>query len=113
MFLVALFLFLLFVGVSVFFFFFQAEDGIRDGHVTGIQTCALPIYLTRAELARLLDEVGPAVRVARRHRAADLRSGRSALGRPGARRRDTAPAGAPRNRQGRARRTQVTSRRAA
>src|SRR5437870_7770193 len=25
-------------------FFFQAEDGIRDGHVTGFQTCALPIY---------------------------------------------------------------------
>src|SRR5437660_2142206 len=30
---------------SLFFFFFQAEDGIRDGHVTGVQTCALPIYL--------------------------------------------------------------------
>ena len=28
-----------------FFFFFQAEDGIRDGHVTGVQTCALPILL--------------------------------------------------------------------
>src|SRR5689334_8187700 len=27
-----------------FFFFFQAEDGIRDGTVTGVQTCALPIY---------------------------------------------------------------------
>src|SRR5690625_3498509 len=26
-----------------FYFFFQAEDGIRDGHVTGVQTCALPI----------------------------------------------------------------------
>src|SRR5690348_18513284 len=25
------------------FFFFQAEDGIRDGRVTGVQTCALPI----------------------------------------------------------------------
>src|SRR5690625_7859546 len=25
------------------YFFFQAEDGIRDGHVTGVQTCALPI----------------------------------------------------------------------
>src|SRR5439155_18409738 len=24
---------------------FQAEDGIRDGHVTGVQTCALPIYV--------------------------------------------------------------------
>src|SRR5690606_41051736 len=28
----------------VVFFFFQAEDGIRDFHVTGVQTCALPIY---------------------------------------------------------------------
>src|SRR5207253_8415778 len=26
-----------------FLFIFQAEDGIRDGHVTGVQTCALPI----------------------------------------------------------------------
>src|SRR5436305_10668700 len=26
------------------FFFFQAEDGIRDADVTGVQTCALPIY---------------------------------------------------------------------
>src|SRR5215216_6139255 len=29
----------------VFFFFFQAEDGIRDDLVTGVQTCALPICL--------------------------------------------------------------------
>src|SRR5690606_15955752 len=27
-------------------FFFQAEDGIRDFHVTGVQTCALPIFVT-------------------------------------------------------------------
>ena len=31
------------VGIYVFFFFFQAEDGIRDIGVTGVQTCALPI----------------------------------------------------------------------
>src|SRR5438552_7010245 len=30
----------------LFFFFFQAEDGIRDDLVTGVQTCALPIYNT-------------------------------------------------------------------
>src|SRR5690606_40305439 len=30
---------------QLFFFFFQAEDGIRDFHVTGVQTCALPISL--------------------------------------------------------------------
>src|SRR5690606_40019742 len=29
--------------IIIFFFFFQAEDGIRDFHVTGVQTCALPI----------------------------------------------------------------------
>src|SRR6266496_4942795 len=33
----------MFGGVSIFFFFFQAEDGIRDLYVTGVQTCALPI----------------------------------------------------------------------
>src|SRR5699024_11497403 len=31
----------------VFVFFFQAEDGIRDRNVTGVQTCALPIYTAR------------------------------------------------------------------
>src|SRR5690606_39305547 len=30
-------------------FFFQAEDGIRDFHVTGVQTCALPIFKPVAE----------------------------------------------------------------
>src|SRR5260221_14561025 len=29
----------------VYLFFFQAEDGIRDHCVTGVQTCALPIYM--------------------------------------------------------------------
>src|SRR5256885_13072121 len=32
--------------VRVLFFFFQAEDGIRDYKVTGVQTCALPICAT-------------------------------------------------------------------
>src|SRR5699024_1817518 len=32
-----------------FRFFFEAEDGIRDRNVTGVQTCALPIYLYQAE----------------------------------------------------------------
>src|SRR3712207_9566372 len=36
-----------------FFFFFQAEDGIRDIGVTGVQTCALPI-LTQQGLAVLV-----------------------------------------------------------
>src|SRR6266498_668738 len=33
-----------FDGGDLVFFFFQAEDGIRDADVTGVQTCALPIY---------------------------------------------------------------------
>src|SRR5690625_8001967 len=32
--------------MRVIFFFLQAEEGIRDGHVTGVQTCALPICPT-------------------------------------------------------------------
>src|SRR5262249_60024642 len=57
----------------VFFFFFQAEDGIRDWSVTGVQTCALPIskmeagmmtyHLQPASLASVIDravtELGP------------------------------------------------------
>ena len=31
----------------IIFFFFQAEDGIRDWSVTGVQTCALPILLSK------------------------------------------------------------------
>src|SRR5207253_3861723 len=37
-----------------FFFFFQAEDGIRDGHVTGVQTCALPISFIEMGLVAFL-----------------------------------------------------------
>src|SRR5690349_7106772 len=36
--------------MSLFFFFFQAEDGIRDLYVTGVQTCALPICHLLVEL---------------------------------------------------------------
>src|SRR4051794_41886709 len=48
-------------SVFLFFFFFQAEDGIRDGRVTGVQTCALPISCRPAELVSL----GAAHRVTR------------------------------------------------
>src|SRR5437016_8605281 len=52
--------------VFLLFFFFQAEDGIRDWSVTGIQTCALPIvvianvegdFFTRAQLSLASDFV--------------------------------------------------------
>src|SRR5205809_1966682 len=50
--LIWLFLCLLsFVVFIIFFFFFQAEDGIRDVAVTGVQTCALPIFV------RALDQI--------------------------------------------------------
>src|SRR5690625_7838493 len=43
---------------SVFFFFFQAEDGIRDGHVTGVQTCALPILrILEGRHARMVERL--------------------------------------------------------
>src|SRR5690606_39604932 len=42
------------------FFFFQAEDGIRDFHVTGVQTCALPIW-TRHE--RSIPQMGLIIQV--------------------------------------------------
>src|SRR5439155_11634497 len=40
-----------------FFFFFQAEDGIRDGHVTGVQTCALPISTTAPRRRHRVDSL--------------------------------------------------------
>src|SRR5256886_11046862 len=45
-------------------FFFQAEDGIRDLTVTGVQTCALPIFATRT--AGRDSESAASVRIARR-----------------------------------------------
>src|SRR2546421_8262037 len=38
---------LLYSTMFIFFFFFQAEDGIRDLIVTGVQTCALPILVEK------------------------------------------------------------------
>src|SRR5215471_3437080 len=76
-------------ATNVLFFFFQAEDGIRDLYVTGVQTCALPIsaawtrrasrsWLTTNEKARHLPRGGA--------RDAGARTG----GRRGRRRRDRA-----------------------
>src|SRR5256885_8416419 len=41
------------LGTELTFFFFQAEDGIRDYKVTGVQTCALPISTKSKNLSRL------------------------------------------------------------
>src|SRR2546429_3221139 len=40
----------------IFFFFFQAEDGIRDVAVTGVQTCALPISMFGEAITQLAGE---------------------------------------------------------
>src|SRR5690606_20140605 len=50
------------------FFFFQAEDGIRDFHVTGVQTCALPILVLHANaftLSEMLAELEYSYQAAR------------------------------------------------
>src|SRR5256885_2403066 len=60
----------------VFFFFFQAEDGIRDYKVTGVQTCALPIY---AQLRGLLRAQAVAEVVHRLDETVDRRHGRAQL----------------------------------
>src|SRR5690625_3566756 len=38
-----IYIYFIHISKSLLIFFFQAEDGIRHGHVTGVQTCALPI----------------------------------------------------------------------
>src|SRR5205807_6260415 len=40
-----------------FFFFFQAEDGIRDYKVTGVQTCALPILISGPQGDKINSEI--------------------------------------------------------
>src|SRR6266568_7931473 len=72
----------------MFFFFFQAEDGIRDGTVTGVQTCALPICGRSTTWNRLVSRAGvlpggpnatlhrPPAR--RSHSASTIQSGASA-----------------------------------
>src|SRR5438128_12675746 len=71
----------------MFFFFFQAEDGIRDATVTGVKTCALPIFDLLERVER-----GPLKRRVRlRHARADrTKAARAARGSPGHRRRSQA-----------------------
>src|SRR5699024_11817287 len=66
----------------IFFFFFQAEDGIRDRNVTGVQTCALPIWAAVGADRRV--EPVPAPRsVARSAVPAAVDHLRAGTGRPG------------------------------
>src|SRR5688572_32360987 len=64
-----------------FFFFFQAEDGIRDLTVTGVQTCALPIFLPRQFRAQRVEQLRDAgrrriTRVIRVERSEERRVGK-------------------------------------
>src|SRR5947207_6761413 len=64
--------------VPISFFFFQAEDGIRDLCVTGVQTCALPILhlLRRDRLGRPARDARRAAALPRHRRARTLRQRR-------------------------------------
>src|SRR5256886_7124773 len=52
--LATIFFIVYFIYFLFLFFFFQAEDGIRDLTVTGVQTCALPIYLEDPQVYQLI-----------------------------------------------------------
>src|SRR5260370_28278915 len=57
---------------TLVFFFFQAEDGIRDSSVTGVQTCALPIFAAAARALadsfdRKSDEFADVLKTGRTH----------------------------------------------
>src|SRR5438270_10604253 len=67
--------------VGFLYFFFQAEDGIRDLTVTGVQTCALPIFPALAAI-RVGDDPASAVYVRNKIRACEqvgIRSEQHAL----------------------------------
>src|SRR5690349_23716739 len=71
--------------VFFFFFFFQAEDGIRDLYVTGVQTCALPIWHRaagelRSALSRWLARCLRRPRATQAHRAGAVPAGRCGAG---------------------------------
>src|SRR5687767_8840209 len=46
------------IYLIIFYFFFQAEDGIRDKLVTGVQTCALPISVLDVKDANMITQIG-------------------------------------------------------
>src|SRR2546429_4646471 len=89
-----------------FFFFFQAEDGIRDVAVTGVQTCALPIFFSTAH--RALAGAGLRRRIVvllifarRSRRTVELSRWESAGGLEGLRRRARVACGSLGGREGR------------
>src|SRR5256886_8573636 len=73
-------------GNCTFFFFFQAEDGIRDLTVTGVQTCALPILPLRDCDGKASRDRMPLTRTKRHILSRDDVEPRRAVGRIGWRR---------------------------
>src|SRR5580765_8607360 len=61
------------------FFFFQAEDGIRDGRLTGVQTCALPISVCFAAIAAAAPRAEADPDPRRKVSVLEYRAGSSAL----------------------------------
>src|SRR5438128_7834850 len=57
--------------------FFQAEDGIRDATVTGVQTCALPIYAEPYAASGIDPSEGPACESTERFRCVELHASRT------------------------------------
>src|SRR5271154_7378604 len=63
-----------FMAVANKTMFFQAEDGIRYGRVTGVQTCALPISVTRKQPESVVTVTAKGKPIARFERGLDPRS---------------------------------------
>src|SRR5690349_23937016 len=87
LYIIVLFFLLIVFFFFFFFFFFQAEDGIRDLYVTGVQTCALPIWRrTGAPSVAITAAVDPPLDPAPRRRSgfAGARPG-GTMGAPGLR----------------------------
>src|SRR3989454_1935744 len=71
------------MSITYFFFFFQAEDGIRDYKVTGVQTCALPICRGRqAEDRHRIRQPDPLLRVPALYHGERPPHGAEGVGRP-------------------------------
>src|SRR2546429_1306295 len=73
--------------VRISFFFFQAEDGIRDVAVTGVQTCALPILRAGGRPRGAHDRPGRDRQYDRHHHPHEFQRGSDEIGRASCRER--------------------------
>src|SRR5688572_31850726 len=70
-----------YLGVNGVVFFFQAEDGIRDLTVTGVQTCALPIFRQESALTQRVRQTEDAAAIDADEVGKELQRHRSRRGR--------------------------------